>query len=200
MAETAVKNEYSVNQKLADKCIETIRACAKQLGVKVQEEKVMRPPFMWREDDNPGHDLVWTAQMIGAVDDAPEVKPDVFTIGGRLNWNTEEPPSTGEVILQLTRSCMFSMTVALAPERDFIYQALEATRFSQNSVLLGMYIHDALVYMQENPPDGKRRNKFPSAHYAMEQINMRLEKASEPVLQMAHKRLQDQFSTKEKIQ
>lgn len=184
--------EYGVPKTLADKCVMTIRDCAAQLGITIEDAKVMRPPVNL---DPRLYDLGWTAKKISVVDDPPGVEVEPFTMGGRLNWDQEEPPSTEEVLLQLRRSCMFSMTVAIMPERSFVYQALEATRFSQNSVLLGMFIHDCAMYMQNNPPKDKNYH-FPSVAKAQGFIADQLKKASKQSLVAIHERLSGMYQEK----
>lgn len=167
-----------------------ISETAKLLGITFKEKKAFFPPPI--DDMDAQWRMSWMA-VLDLVAEEPEVSKAIsgFRVGGRLAW--PEKPKNSEIMMAVRRSVAFALTVGIAPERDFIYQALIARQWSHNSALLGLYIEDCVTIMRAAIANAKKPSDIPTAEATMKDITNKLQEASRKTLQDSRKIFQEQW-------
>lgn len=185
--------EYKEDEQLIGKVNKVIFETSRFLGIVLKDIRAFNPP-----PENLSDDVVfiqWTA-VIDAVAEEPELtrRNSGFRIGGRLSW--EKSPTDTEIELGVRRSVGFSVLAGIAPEREFIYQALEASMWSQNSVILGAFIFECMNLMQASMSGIKSSSQVATPAKVMGAIANKLKESAEATLIDVRKNLQAAYDGK----
>lgn len=127
--------------------------------------------------------ILWRAKMDGMP---PEWKgkPEV---GGRLFWPTQPPDE--QIKIATLRSVSFAILIGILPERNFVYSALDAYRFNQEFLSVGVYLQECIhllnssvITVPANQNGGKEKHKMPSLAKIQATLIDNIQKKAMPTL------------------
>lgn len=185
--------EYQPDEALIGQLESAIHETSRFMGVVLKDIRAFNPPPADLSEDEVF--LQWTA-IIDAVAEEPKITKFIsgFRIGGRLSWGHR--PSEQEVQIGARRSVGFSVLTGIAPERDFVYQALEASLWSQNSVILGAFIFECVNLLQVSAGNAKTSSQIWTPGKAMNVVIDKLKGSVGDTLEQVRENLKAAFDGK----
>lgn len=150
---------------MIDRLKEIVAECSEQVGVGVEDISILNPA---RIDDfeAPAVKFNWRAS-IESVRFNEELSKIIKgnLIGGHLGFPMEV--SIEEMYLAFRNQVLWILITETVPERNFIYQGIEVSRYSQNSILMGAFLRDCIKVMADSLHKANRVDQIHSVAKTM---------------------------------
>jgi len=124
-------------------------------------------------------------------------------IGGRLFW--PEVPVEEQLKISVIRSVSFAALIALLPERNFVYAALDAFKYDQEFLSVAMYKQEVIQMLNKSVQTipasqngGKEKHKLPSLAKAQQAVIDAIQKKSIDFLKNIYARMQSDLDREDK--
>jgi len=124
-------NPFSSNTRILGICQEAILTASKYLEIYLYDIEVLFPAMIDDFDKMP-YKIRWRAFLNDGNGDKEKQ-----TVGGYANW--PEEPNEKQVGLTLKRSATFSTLTATMAGGQYVYQALDAWKYDQESFQIAVY-------------------------------------------------------------
>jgi hypothetical protein len=158
------------------------------LSILVNEIFVSFPQRL--DDFDPmGFKVIWRGKL-GGMPPEWKGKPD---IGGRLFWPTM--PTDEQLKIATIRSTSFAILIGILPERNFVYSALDAFKFNQEFLAVGVYLQECIHLLNSSvstiPPKngGKPKHALPSLAKVQQTLISHIQQKAMPLLKSIHEKM-----------